>query len=539
MNRKIKKQIMDIFDTFEEAFNYIEANESVEMGIVLLENIRDSITETYKVIKKETNLGRDVVSMINVFKQSVGDIINRNRYTIEEIQDLKDQLTGLTNGFYEMIKNDKIKMVFLPYKEDMWDSLESIYLAASKDEECEAYCVPIPYYTKKTDGTYSKLCYEGEKYPSNIKIMNWEKFNIEEIDPDVIFIHNPYDNANKVTSVVPEFYAKQLKKTRALLVYVPYFVASRISDDLCVNNATLYADKIVVLNEGEREIYKRNINEFLSLNNLKINQEYLHNKFLILGSPKFDKVISGKKEDYVLPEDWKSIIDSREGENKKIVFYNTTVSEIIQFGSQFIDKLKSVLQVFKSRKDIVLWWRPHPLSLSTFESMKPELAEEYKQIVNKYKNEEWGIFDETSNFHRAIAWCDAYYGFGGSSVTLLFGSTLKPVMVSHRCDIESKKIADSSFNEKISFFSNRLHEYLENGLLNYNEKNNLCGLFWDDSGEQDLFNYLDYIVEKKEDNTSKKWLLLIKEGYRQLGISQKENVGKKVVDYLKNELKEF
>ena len=47
----------------------------------------------------------------------------------------------------ELISESVIyKVVFMPYKASMWDSLESIWMAADKDERCEALVVPITYY---------------------------------------------------------------------------------------------------------------------------------------------------------------------------------------------------------------------------------------------------------------------------------------------------------------------------------------------------------------------------------------------------------
>ena len=56
---------------------------------------------------------------------------------------------------------DKLEAVFLPYKASMWDSLESIWLAAREDETCDAYVITIPYYDKKADGTLGEEHYEA------------------------------------------------------------------------------------------------------------------------------------------------------------------------------------------------------------------------------------------------------------------------------------------------------------------------------------------------------------------------------------------
>ena len=66
--------------------------------------------------------------------------------------------------------------------------------------------------------------------------------------------------------------------------------------------------------------------------------------------------------------------------------------------------------------------------MPTLNAMMPELSQRYAYIVNKYKDEDWGIYDDTADLHRAIVLSDAYYG-DGSSVTRLFQEMKKPVML--------------------------------------------------------------------------------------------------------------
>ena len=113
------------------------------------------------------------------------------------------------------IKNDiriRTEAVFLPYKASMWDSLESIWKAADEDPECDAYVIPIPYYDKNPDGSFGQLHYEGDQYPAYVPITNYHDYQFAERQPDMIFIHNPYDEYNYLTSVHPFFYASNLKQ---------------------------------------------------------------------------------------------------------------------------------------------------------------------------------------------------------------------------------------------------------------------------------------------------------------------------------------
>ena len=60
--------------------------------------------------------------------------------------------------------------------------------------------------------------------------------------------------------------------------------------------------------------------------------------------------------------------------------------------------------------------------------MRPQLWVEYEKLVKWYKEEGWGIYDDTSDMDRAVVLSDAYYG-DFSSVVQVYQKTGKPVMI--------------------------------------------------------------------------------------------------------------
>ena len=120
---------------------------------------------------------------------------------------LRQKLIKVTNS----VKNDiliKKEAIFLPYKASMWDSLESVWKAADADPNCNAYVIPIPYFDKNPDGSFREMHYEGNQYPNYVPITKYEDYDFENRRPDMIYIHNPYDSMNFVTSVHPFFILK-------------------------------------------------------------------------------------------------------------------------------------------------------------------------------------------------------------------------------------------------------------------------------------------------------------------------------------------
>lgn len=48
---------------------------------------------------------------------------------------------------------------------------------------------------------------------------------MDEIDLDIIFIHNPYDDGNLITSIHFDYYTRKIIRDDRLVIYVPYFVS--------------------------------------------------------------------------------------------------------------------------------------------------------------------------------------------------------------------------------------------------------------------------------------------------------------------------
>lgn len=352
----------------------------------------------------------------------------------KEIKRLRKQLIRIETS----VKNDvtvRREAVFLPYKASMWDALESVWKAADEDEECDAYVIPIPYYDRKADGSFGEMHYEGDQLPDYVPVTHYEKFNFEEHHPELIFIHNPYDDMNLVTSVHPFFYSKNLKNFTERLVYIPYFVWAEIKPDnekaiakmrhFCTTPGVLNADKVIVQSEDMRQIYINVLSEEMGEQTRPVWEE----KILGLGSPKLDKVTGTDPDDVEIPDEWRRIIERPDGSRKKIILYNTSITALLEKSEAMIEKMKDVFRFFKEVQDEVAFlWRPHPLIPATIESMRPQLWKEYKKLMDDFRAEGWGIYDDTPDVDRAVLISDGYYG-DGSSVTVLYRQTGKPVMI--------------------------------------------------------------------------------------------------------------
>lgn len=334
----------------------------------------------------------------------------------------------------------KKEIVFLPYKASMFDSLESVWKAAYEDtEHCNAYVIPIPYADRNPDGSVAEWHCERDKFPQYVPTLDWQSVDLKEMHPDVIFFHNPYDNFNRVTSVESRYYSRNLKLYTDKLVYIPYFVLGEPQLDyddpkkaeeaeekiahFITTPGVLNADLTIVQSEAMKKVYVNVLNRHTNA-----PKGYWEEHILGLGSPKFDKVAESKKEDFELPDEWEKVVAGR-----KVILYNTGLSAMLELTDKFVKKIKSVLEIFKTQKEVALWWRPHPLLRPSIEAMHPELLTEYVELVEKYRQDGWGIYDDTADLDRAIACTDAYYG-DWSSVVHLYEKTEKPVLVRNCID---------------------------------------------------------------------------------------------------------
>lgn len=329
------------------------------------------------------------------------------------------------------------EVVFLPYKASMWDSLESIWRAASQDPECDAYVIPIPYYEKNPDGSLGQMHYEGSLYPRDVPVIYYGDYPFAEREPDMIFIHNPYDEYNYLTSVHPFFYSKSLKRFTENLVYVPYFILEEPDlnskeemehiANFCTCSGVIYGDRVIVQSEKMRQAY---VNVLMKhLGGRGVRRRDLERKILGLGSPKTDKALGTKRDQVEIPMEWERIIRKADGSAKKVILYNTGLTGFLRHSSGYADKMRDVFRVFwEEREETALLWRPHPLLENTIKTMKPDVLEEYKKLVEEYQEGKWGIYDDSPDLNRAIAVCDGYYG-DESSVARLCQDVGKVVMI--------------------------------------------------------------------------------------------------------------
>ena len=312
---------------------------------------------------------KEYLELLDKFKESVSKI------NLEDAAEISKRLKELISG------SVIYKVVFMPYKASMWDSLESIWMAANKDERCETLVVPITYYELDSNQDKKNKINERDLFPEYVNTINDEEYDLENDLPDIIYIHNPYDNTNLVTRVDSRYYSWNLKKYCEKLVYVPYYKWVDGVSSASFKSAMYYADYTV---QSSDDAVKRCIEaspEYATILGLEtiVVRKAMEKKLVNLGSPEVDKVLS-------------------------LAFFKEN-----------------------SEKAFVIW-RPHPLMKQTLTSMLPNLVNEYNEIMNEFVNGDYGVLDANPSMHYAMFWSDMYYGYKTSSMTELYKYTGKIIL---------------------------------------------------------------------------------------------------------------
>ncbi|MFV0464519.1 MAG: hypothetical protein ACK5ML_00485 [Lachnospiraceae bacterium] len=416
--RKMERQkLNDLVQLLYEAQDEIKS--LLEIGhmqslLSLLEQCQETAIQMGSFIEdKEKKCGR-TISLLEDYCEAVFQLYQMiNDGDQDGAEEAQGKLNLALEKIEKSIQNDiriKTEIAFLPYKASMWDSLESIWLAAQEDENCETFVVPIPYYDKHTDGSFGMMHYEGEQMPSYVPVTHYESYLLEERKPDIVYIHNPYDKGNLVTSVAPAFYSSVLKKHTTLLVYVPYYVTTGgMSEALSLCYAYIHADYIITQSPKYLEFFDPAIPK---------------EKIIPLGSPKFDRIIQRCRNTEYVPVEWKE-----KAKGKTVYFYNTSIGGMLADTRKFLQKLAYVFRSFQGREDACLLWRPHPLLDTTFECMRKEWLPTYLELKKLFLERNLGIYDHSPDIADAIALSDVYLGDSATSVTALFGIAGKPVFL--------------------------------------------------------------------------------------------------------------
>ncbi|WP_313580451.1 hypothetical protein [Lacrimispora sp.] len=410
MRTFIKKQLMDLLDSMEQLQSSISTMTNREQVIHMLADCQDAAVAIGEALERDSSDHELIVSLLEEYCEEAFHVSELQEETIYNKKTLiLDNLTNKIKVFLAKIPSI-YHVVFMPYKASMWDSLESIWQACREDDRCECYVMPIPYYEFDSQTNRWIYHYDGDQFSEEIPIVHYKDYSLEQICPDVAYVHNPYDDCNLVTRVDSKFFSGELKRYVRKLVYVPYYITSGlVPKEHLAFPVYRHMDYMVAQSEYGKH---------------SCSGMYYYDKILPFGSPKLDRVIRLCREDGLIPDAWKPLLNG-----KKILMLNTSIGCFLQDGSIYLQKIKRICEVIRCQSQVALIWRPHPLLAATIRSMRPHLLDEYLSLKEYFIENKIGVLDETSDISRAVSISDAYIGEEGTSVIYLFGAAGKPIFI--------------------------------------------------------------------------------------------------------------
>lgn len=212
MKKAEKRQSEEAVMLLKDTHALIQAmldSEHYHTAMELLEQCQSCAISLGERIEAIEGRGCPVIPFLENYCERIYEIYEKiGRSCPVHAASVYDALTAELSQIEDSIKKQisvKTEVVFLPYKASMWDSMESVWRAADAEPGCDAYVIPIPYYDKKPDGSFEAFHYEGGMYPDYVPITDYRDYQFAQRQPDIIFIHNPYDEYNYLTSVHPFF----------------------------------------------------------------------------------------------------------------------------------------------------------------------------------------------------------------------------------------------------------------------------------------------------------------------------------------------
>lgn len=426
MRKSEQKKLIDLLDVVRRGMRSI-TDEALAADTVLsiMDECQSALETLKKVICASAAEGRRETYK-NIFDSALDGVHIIRKLLAER----KPELTEHFEKFFcdiEQLKGElrsgreiQYIVLFLPYKASMWDSMESVWREAKKDTRCITYVAPIPYFERNADRTLGNMHYEGSLMPDYVETVDCTRLNMQELEPDVVYIHNPYDQYNHVTSVHPAFYASELKKYTKLLVYVPYYISGSYpsieSAAVFFQTAGMFLSDLII---AQSEVQKK----LLVINGIK------KEKIAVLGSPKFDYVIQ-HKETSRIPDAWKEKLHG-----KKVFLVCNSIGPFLSDDNAVV-VYELLIDSLIRRYHAAVIYRPHPLLEITIQTMRPQRYVQYMDFLDRYRDNDSFVFDDSGDFLGASCASDGMIS-DYSSLCFSYAALGKPVAMTFRGGLPS------------------------------------------------------------------------------------------------------
>ncbi|MDL2288181.1 hypothetical protein LJC32_02235 [Oscillospiraceae bacterium OttesenSCG-928-F05] len=290
------------------------------------------------------------------------------------------------------------KAVFLPYYDNTWDALESVYEAFAADPMFETEIVIIPIRRNTATGYVD--VYDDYLTPMGIPNTHHSQYSFEDDKPDVVFYTNPYDAVN-----LPRFQSHNIKPHAGLMVYIPYH---------------LYRHEFLTPGQMKKKIEQ--YTELPGHDNCDIfaaQGESFYGRFkdvsrnghkmVVLGNPKTDSLYKRKETgDWPRHPQWEKTISG-----KKVFLLNTHYSIFLKNDETSPEEypvpyaVDALFDSIEKNHEAALIWRPHPQTFLLIDSINSRHTRLFRALLKRAERCDRVILDRTPSVISAFMYSDA------------------------------------------------------------------------------------------------------------------------------------
>ncbi len=293
-------------------------------------------------------------------------------------------------------------VLFCPYKEEMWDSMQTIYEAFMKTD-IHTDVMPIAYYSLnngKIFDVHIEFPIHSSSFPMLLKR---NILNRPDSVWDLIIYHYPYDNLNNVTR--PLLYSNELKAFCKHLVLVGYAcVGGRLPTMQEVSYSGVRNSDLIIY---ETQDQAKEAEKLLK------GKPGWGGECVGWGSAKYDMIECAE-----IPEEWK-----KKAKGKRVVLLQSSIVPFLQ-NRQKLNQIETVIRSYIKNDKVCLIWRPHPLYKDTIIAHDRKELRHFEELEELVKNSSKDIFDETKIPEIPIKFADEMIS-DPSSLVILWKTTGK------------------------------------------------------------------------------------------------------------------
>lgn len=307
--------------------------------------------------------------------------------------------------------NEKMKIVFVCQLSHLWGCLQSIYEEALLDEAVDAHVLAVPeYWEEEVDtGAVDYLESLGYKVIRAYDETKKTFFDLEEFNPDYVFLPRPYDH------YLPEQYRSDTVSKYAKICYLCYGYTSE-GDYMMQTCFSKYFTTNCYMIFPENASTRK-----FSQMQHPISSRIGIKHIIQTPFPRFDLVSRFKD---AKGEQWQIPIDKVE---KRVIWTPRWTLDEKLGGSNFFNYKKFFFDFAAKHQNSEFMLRPHPLAFDNFLKTGQMTAEEiarYKQTCEKMPNVQ---LDTRKEYLDSFATADILVS-DMSGVVVDFAVTGKPII---------------------------------------------------------------------------------------------------------------